>query len=334
MENVRHILIIHQGAIGDFIVSLPAIGSFRQRYPDAAIEIWGYPAILQLVEGRFYADRIASIDRKEIAPFYSDNATLDAELVARFKQFDLIIIFGGQQQKPLLQNLRKIRVKEVHSITALPPEAGIDHIIDYQLSQLLPLGYELPDKIPRLFPNESDVTQASDLFSKRQPGSKSRTVAMHIGGGSKKKVWSPGCFAQLSEKLIEEDSAEIIVPLGPADEEVAQEYFNLIDSDAVNHITGLPLNQLAALLKKCSLYLGNDSGITHLAAAVGTPVVALFGPTDPRVWGPRGDTVSIVYKAQECSPCRGEEMRGCVRRKCLEGITVEEVYEKVKEIRN
>ena len=333
MENVKHILIVHQGAIGDFILSLPAIGSFRQRYPDAAIEVWGYPAILQLVEKRFYADSIASIDRKEIARFYSENTTLDAELVARFREFDLIIIFGGERQKTLVRILERIQVKEVHSITTFPPAAESTHIIDYQLSQLLPLGYESPDKIPRLFPGESDLTQASDLFSKKQPGSKPLTVAMHIGGGSKNKVWPAGCFAQLSEKLVKEDDAEIIVPFGPADEEVAQEYFNLIDSNAISPLNNLPLTRLATLLKKCSLYLGNDSGITHLAAAVGTPVVALFGPTDPRVWGPRGDNVSIVYKAQECSPCSREEMSGCVHKKCLEGITVEEVYEKVKETR-
>jgi ADP-heptose:LPS heptosyltransferase len=333
MGNVKHILIIHQGAIGDFILSLPAVGSFRQRYPDAAIEVWGYPAILQLVEKRFYADSIASIDRKEIARFYSENTTLDAELVARFREFDLIIIFGGERQKTLVRNLERIQVKEVYSITTFPPAAESTHIIDYQLSQLLPLGYESPDKIPRLFPGESDLTQASDLFSQRQPGGKALTVAMHIGGGSKKKVWPAGCFAQLSEKLIKEDDAEIIVPLGPADEEVAQEYFNLIDSNAISPLNNLPLTRLAAVLKKCSLYLGNDTGITHLAAAVGTPVVALFGPTDPRVWGPRGDNVSILYKASECSPCSREEMSGCVHKKCLEGITVEEVYEKVKETR-
>ena len=120
------------------------------------------------------------------------------------------------------------------------------------------------------------------------------------------------------------------MPLGPADEEVTQEYFSLIDSDAISTFNNLPLNQLAAVLKKCSLYLGSDSGITHLAAAVGTPVVALFGPTDPRVWSPRGDNVSIVYKAPECSPCSREGMRGCIHTKCLEGITVEEVYGKIK----
>ena len=81
--------------------------------------------------------------------------------------------------------------------------------------------------------------------------------------------------------------------------------------------------------------MGNDSGITHVAAAVGIPVVALFGPTDPQVWGMRGDNVSVMYKGGfTCSPCSREEMKRCVNRRCLEEISVEDVYKKINEIRN
>ncbi len=144
------------------------------------------------------------------------------------------------------------------------------------------------------------------------------------------KVWPTGRFVQLSEKLIAMDGAKIILPIGPADESMAQEYFDLIDSEAIIPIANLPLNELAAILKKCDVYVGNDSGITHVAAAVGIPVVALFGPTDPLVWGMRGDNVSVMYKGGlECSPCSREEMKRCVNRRCLEKISVEEVYGKV-----
>ncbi|MCK5422252.1 MAG: hypothetical protein KAJ08_08815, partial [Deltaproteobacteria bacterium] len=93
MKHVNRILIIHQGAIGDFILSLPAISSFKNSYPDASVEIWGYLHILQLVEKRFYADKISSIDQKGMAQFYSEDSVLDAKLIEHFKQFDLIIIF-------------------------------------------------------------------------------------------------------------------------------------------------------------------------------------------------------------------------------------------------
>jgi len=329
MENVKHLLIIHQGAIGDFILSLPAIGSFRHNYPDASIEIWGHPHILKLVEKRFFADAIGSINRKEMAQCYNENAILDAKLVEQFRQFDLIVIFG-QRQETLLRNLKKNEIKELYCMNTFPQGKKSTHIIDYQLSQLSRLGFKVSEEIPRLFPSESDDKRASDLFTQNKVSEKSLRVAMHVGSGSRKKSWLPGSYAQLSEKLIKDDHAKIIVPVGPADEEMVREYFSLIRLDTVTPLTNLSLNKLAAVLRKCDLYVGNDSGITHLAAAVGIPVVALFGPTDPRVWGPRGDKVFTVYKGLECSPCSREKMRRCRNQRCMEEISVEEVYSKIK----
>lgn len=331
MKHVNRILIIHQGAIGDFILSLPAIGSFRYHYPDASIEIWGYPDILRLVEKRFYADTIASIDQKWMAQCYNEDTLLDTYVVERFKQFSLIIIFGGKGQRTLLDNLRKSEVQEVHCINTFPQSEEGTHIIDYQLSQLSRLGYKAPDKNPKLFPSENDLRLATDLFTQRHLGNRSLKVAMHIGSGSRKKVWSASYFAKLSEQLIKNGCVKIILPIGPADEEVVQDYFSLIVSDTIFPLTNLPLNELAAVLQQCDLYVGNDSGITHLATAVGTPIVALFGPTDPKVWGPRGDKVFMLYKGSECSPCTREKMRVCMHLECMEAISVEEVYRKVNE---
>ena len=87
----------------------------------------------------------------------------------------------------------------------------------------------------------------------------------------------------------------------------------------------LPLPILAAIIKRSDLFVGNDSGITHLAAAIGTPTISIFGPTDPRMWGPRGEQVKILYKKSPCSPCSFDMRRNCFSQICLEGVTVEDV---------
>jgi ADP-heptose:LPS heptosyltransferase len=92
------------------------------------------------------------------------------------------------------------------------------------------------------------------------------------------------------------------------------------------------LRTLAALLRRGKCFIGNDSGITHLAAAVGTPSIALFGPTDPGVWGPRGENVSIIRGETDCSPCTPETLRGCTRQRCLENIKVETVFKVMERI--
>jgi ADP-heptose:LPS heptosyltransferase len=332
MEQVKRILIIHQGALGDFILSLPAIRAFRHHYPDTTIEIWGYPEILRLVDRSVYADMIYSIDRERIASLFTPDIPAPASVLERFRSFDLMCLFGGERQTTFVDNLRRSGVKKVYRIDPFPPDGSNTHVIDHQTSQLSTLGLKVPLSTPTLFPPEDDGKRVASFLEQRGIDREALVVALHPGSGSKAKVWSPGNFAQLSTYLLEDDQVHLIVPIGPADKEHAEGYCNLIASDRMLPVTNLPLTELAALLKRCMVYVGNDSGVTHMAAAVGTPVVALFGPTDPKVWGPRGKHVHTVYRGVSCSPCSREEMNGCLHKNCLESITVEEVYRLVRKI--
>jgi len=91
----------------------------------------------------------------------------------------------------------------------------------------------------------------------------------------------------------------------------------------------LPLPLLAAILSRCRLYVGNDSGVTHLAAAVGVPTVAIFGPTDPDVWAPRGPGVRVVRAATPCAPCAPPQRQACQQRACLEAVSVQAVLDAI-----
>ena len=330
MEQVKRILIIHQGALGDFILSLPAISAFRHHYPDTTIEIWGYPEILRLVDRSVYADTIYSIDRERIASLFTQDPLVPASVLERFRSFDLICLFGGEKQTTFVDNLKRSGVKNVYRIEPFPPAGSNTHVIDHQASQLSPLGLKAPLSTPTLFTPEDDGKRFASFLEHRKIDREALLVALHPGSGSRAKVWPPGNFAQLSRYLLDNDRVHLIVPVGPADKEHAEGYCALISSDRIIPVTNLTLTELAALLKRCMVYVGNDSGVTHMAAAVGTPVVALFGPTDPGVWGPRGRRVRTVYRGVSCSPCSREEMHGCLHRKCLDSITVEEVYRSVR----
>ena len=321
---------MHQGAIGDFILSLPAIGAFRHHYPHAAITLWGHREILRLVHERFYGDTIATIEQPGLALFYSEQGSASSSLAERFNSFDLIGVFGGERQVTLVDNIKKTGVREVHHIITFPPQTAKTHIIDFQASQVSRLGLTMAEKVPKLFLNEADATGAAHFLEQKGLNRNTLTVALHPGSGSRKKAWTSRFFAALAEKLFRDHRAQTIVPVGPADTEVAENYFNHISYADSIPLRNLPLPELAAILKQCDLYVGNDSGITHLAAAVGTPVVALFGPTDHRVWGPRGKHVSILYGKTDCAPCLRERMQVCPEQRCMETISVEEVYGEVK----
>ena len=146
---------------------------------------------------------------------------------------------------------------------------------------------------------------------------------IHPGSGSLKKNWPPERFLALSSELCKRDF-NIVWLKGPAENR-----FPFPTGDIV--CENLPLSLLAAVISRCSLYIGNDSGPTHLSAALGVATVAIFGPSDPLVWKPAGPSVTVLTKNYPCSPCHGStSVTGCGG-ECLREITVEEVVKAIFE---
>ncbi len=328
-KTVMNILIIHQGALGDFILSLPAIAAIRRSHPGSVVEIWGYPDILRLVEGRFYADAIASINQEGMSRLYSEQGAAPDGLMSRLRRFDLLILFGGELQDIFADNSRKHGVRAVYRISTFPGDGGTTHVIDHQLAQLSEMGIPAAGDMPELFPSREDEQHARHFFDAHAITPDAFTVAMHIGSGSRKKAWPPERFAHLAEILVTRRGARVVVLTGPAEDLLERAYREQTPPATGIVLNSHPLPELAAILKRCSVFVGNDSGITHLAAASDAPVIALFGPTDPRVWGPRGKAVALLRGSAECSPCSREKMQSCTYQMCLEEIAVEKVYEAV-----
>ncbi len=126
------------------------------------------------------------------------------------------------------------------------------------------------------------------------PHAGNRLIAVHPGSGGREKCWPAERYAALIEALADK-GLEPVVTFGPADEEIRSRVAPRIEGSGVRIVDDLNLASLSVLLARCAVLIGNDSGVTHLAAALGIPVVALFGPTDPAVWGPRGKQVRIMW---------------------------------------
>jgi len=153
-------------------------------------------------------------------------------------------------------------------------------------------------------------------------------ITVHPGSGGKKKCWPTGNFLELMKLLGEDRRFYFYFILGPAEgnglHEISERFFseNRIDASIV---AGRPVSYIASLLKSSSLHVGNDSGITHLASALGTPTIAVFGPTDPRIWGPFGSRTQIITSGYPCSPCSEEERRRCSDVRCLDAVKVSDI---------
>jgi heptosyltransferase III len=251
-------LIIRPGAIGDFIVSLPALECLRQDY----LEVWVAAANVPLVR---FADRVRAIASTGLDLMSVTEPP--PRLLDDLRGFDSIVSWYGAN-RPEFRDLTQSLGLPFTFFTALPPQGATVHASRFYLDQIRTIAICESDGIPRIA-CPIDCHAGAGNFA-----------VIHPFSGSARKNWPLEKFQSVARNL------KRLMPVhwcaGPEDPPLPE---------AV-HIADL--YELACWLARARLYIGNDSGITHLAAAVGTPVLALFGPADPQVWAPGGPHVRVA----------------------------------------
>jgi ADP-heptose:LPS heptosyltransferase len=195
------------------------------------------------------------------------------------------------------KNLRRLSGRLVLSQAPFPPPPPPKvHVADYALNLLAELGVHPPMSVPCLPLTSTDQTLIQPFFNAhRIDDSAERLVVVHPGSGSEAKRWPLENFAALSEALAAEPRVRTVVVAGYAEAGVVDRLLPLLRDAKPLVAIDWPLPPTAALIAHAAVFVGHDSGLTHLAAAFGRPTVALFGPTDPEIWGPRGQAVTIVH---------------------------------------
>lgn len=316
----KKILIIHSGGIGDLLLALPAIRIFRRTFPESTLELMGRPERLSLIACDLQAKSIHSIDKAGMAYFFMEGEPLSSALSTFFPSFGVILVFGGASGKPLIENLKKAGVGRVILTPSFPPEGLEVHVADYLVESLRISGIEGESSFTPLPLPEGALSLARDFLGNLGWREGDRLLAIHPGSGSPAKNWDAQNFARVGDWFSER--SKILLISGPARDGV-EEVKRAMKKARPFVADCLPLLHLAAVLKSSTAYLGNDSGITHLAASLGLPTVALFGPTNPSIWGPRGPGVRLIYEKSSCSP----EARSECSRQCLEKIERDRVLE-------
>ena len=284
-------LILRGGAIGDFIVTLPVLQALRAQWPAAQIEIWGYPHIANLAVAGGLAQSVVSLDRAEMVRFFVPEPQFTDAQVAAIRSFDLVFNYLHDPVGQVRSNLLLAGAKQVLSGSPLIKRG---HAVPFLLEPLQALAIFETDLAPELdFPGELRAAGRQRL---RSLGLRGQPHAVHPGSGSAAKCWPVGRYLELIRRW-REQGREVVAVIGEADVEAAKALAREIPDLPV--LENLTLTELAATLVECAGFLGNDSGITHLAAAVGLPVVALFGPSDADTWAPRGRGGVKVVRAPE-----------------------------------
>jgi heptosyltransferase-3 len=284
------ILVIRGGAIGDFILTLPAIRLLREAFPNAHLEILGYEHIVALADGRFYADATRSIEYGPMAGFFIPNSTLAEDLKEYFASFHQIVSYLFDPDSIFENNLRRAGAKNI-----LPAYSKIDdseHVSRQLARPLQRLALFLEETGAEVFPSEEDRQRAAERlahFGERP------ILAIHVGSGSQRKNWPVERWQALIRRALETgESPAVLLIGGEADKPRLEAVSEVVNAAPSLVLEDLPLPELAAALARCRLFLGHDSGISHLAAAVGTRSLLLFGPTDPEIWAPANPQVKAL----------------------------------------
>ena len=332
---VGRICVIHLGAIGDLVLSLPALTAIRRQFPAAKVELVGYPSRAELLVGRRYADSFRDVDSSNWGSFLAGPPdAADPAVAAYLRKFDSIVAFlaGGVEQ--FQQAARNTGLSQVYVITSRPAEGSVEHVVEFQMRQLRQMGWcdDSADVIPRVFPLENDRRWARGYLKETLGASRPNLplAAVHPGSGGRSKCWPLERFCDLATSIWNKLECHVLWIRGPAEERIDYALLCAATPPGTAHVVeGLTLPQLAAVLERSTSYIGNDSGVTHLAAAVGTATVAVFGPTDPHVWSPRGGDVAVLASRADCAPCITETRRECTTGLCLDSIPVDRVLESI-----
>jgi heptosyltransferase-3 len=304
------ILIIRGGALGDFIVTLPTLRVLREKWPEAHIELLGYPRLAEIALRRYYLNAVRSVDHGPLSAFFTPRAVLDPDWMDYIGGFDLVLSYFYDPDQLFLTNLQRCGPGRIITCASRVPETFREPAARHFARILEPLGLELGgEAASEVFPSPGDVDAARAFLTGLKPGT--RLVAVHPSSGSEAKNWPAAAWAELGRRLVEaKPGVTLLLIEGEADAGPAQVLIEAWKDLPLLRARWLPLPILAALLREAALMLGHDSGVTHLAGAArrDLPVIALFGPTDPAVWAPPRSGVRVVKKDADLRSLAVEEV--------------------------
>jgi heptosyltransferase II len=340
-KSHKRILVLRYRFIGDTILTVPFLRNLRRAEPDAYIAWVVAPGSAEVVHGIPYVNELISWDPPTgHADSHSSHRTFRDKLrfihELRTKRFDTAYILKRSFSSAIIALLSGASKRigfategRSFMLTKSVPYNRNQHEVENFLDVLRADGIPIIDDHLEAWITDDEAMAAEKILQRSNFLEGERLVGMHPFASSKGKRWPLERYAELSQQLAADGFRPLV--LGAPNER--QEYADVVDRfspKAINAVGCCNLRVTLALLKRCQLYVGNDSGIMHLAASAGLPLVTIFGSTSPQLFGPWGKDATIVSAKFPCSPCRQKFFTECLPSErgyppCLEAITVDMV---------
>lgn len=315
-SKIKKILVITLSNIGDVILTFPAIDIVRENFPEAKLSVVVGPRAEGLFKGNPYFSKIYVFNKRQDLL-----TTIKWVLALRGEEFDLVVDFRNtaipvliapKWRTPLIAgNLKQTHMKQKH------------------LNRLKRVfGFSVESKHRYSISPDSEDKRNVDSLIKTQIGQGQKFVVVGPGAANHIKRWRDNGFAAVCDKIILEKKVKVVFVGDKTDEETVQKVLGQMKQNAVNLCGKTSLTELALLMRYTDLVVANDSAIMHLASYLDVPVLAIFGPTDPALYGPWGQEGRFVKSNAFCTACHQSSCR--YSHECMDFLQVDQVWEAAK----
>ena len=331
LRDIDKILIIRADGIGDLLNSTPAIALLRQNYPSAEITVLARPLNAPVLIGNPDVDRVLVFDRhgehrqlSEQLQFYRDLRREKFNLVVAMQTatWPHLAAFLSGATNRLGRYQKRFKSTLTHTWRGRYRK-GETHEVDRNLDlvRLICKGEGTRQLVFNLLPNE--IAYAETHLSSWGVGDDTFLIGIHPGGSSFDKRWPEEQYAELADRLVQHYNATILLLRGPDEADLTHNIQEAMQSNAIVHAPKT-IRELGAMLSCCDLFVCNDSGPMHLAAALDVPTTAIFGPTDHVAWRPMSENASVVRRDMPCWPCSAHKCK--IGWECTKKLPLEMVW--------
>lgn len=321
ISSVHSILVIKPRAAGDVVLSTPVLRNLRRAFPSATIDFLTERPFADLVRGNPDVNSVLVHDRASMSG-------VDLIRTVRTRRYGMVIDLFGNPRTALVTFLSgaptrvgyRFRGRRYAYNTVVEPRGAAVHNVQFNLDALEALGIPIVDRSP-FVPCSKEDERYVDGFLVQLGGGP--LVGVNTAGGWYTKRWGIQRYARLCDRLIAEQECTVVLTWGPGEQEHVEAIRAAMrETPFIPPATTFP--QLAALLKRCDFVVSNDTGPMHIAAAMGTPVLGIYGPTNPALQGPFGEGHLTIRN--ESLTCLGCNLTSCpIGLPCMEGLSVDAV---------
>jgi len=333
---MKKILITRTDRIGDVLLSTPVFRAVREKYPESYIAVIVRPYAKDIVEGNPYIDEVIIYDKYGVHKSFFGSLKFSLNLAKQ--KFNIAIILHPTNRMHLITFFTGIpeRVgfykKCGFLLTRRIPhtkQLGQKHELDYTLDVVRAIGIEPTQKL-LFFPLRRDIDlKIKNALREKDVEDTDKLVIVHPAASCVSKRWPSACFAKLADELIKKYGVKIVVISSKEGKTYARDMLNRMHYEAIDFSGETTVSEIGSLIKRSELLVSNDSGPVHIAVALGTPVISIFGRKDaglsPVRWRPLGARDIVFHKSVGCLSCMAHNCNNYF--KCLSAITTEEVLE-------